>query len=904
MTLQMLLSRVASSGIKLWLDGEQLAVRAPKGTLTPELRLALAEHKEELMALLRRQAARALKSPIPRGPESAAVPAPLSSGQERLWFLNRLVPDSPLYNLSVRLLIKGALDREALAQAFSALNARHEALRTTFPELEGRPHSVVAPASGFDLPSVDLTLLSPEESQRELARLSRANRLEPFVLSSRSLLRVLLVSLKKEEHVLLVTQHHIITDAWSVGVLFTELGQLYRAFAANKTPVLPELPIRYADYARWQQAALRGDAAQQSRAWWKEKLAGLPRLELPTSRACPASPTHAGDSRAIAVSPWLTARLKELSLREGCTLFVTLLSAWVILLHRYSSQDDFAVGTMTAGRDRSEVQGLLGFFVNTLVLRCDTSGAPTVSALLHRLREVAAAALEHDGVPFDEVVKATGATRGLGLNPLIQAVFLFENLAAPDAEIPAMTWTPQASKPDASVEGVTKCDLVLLFMEQNGGLAGSIDYATDLFDAATIERMVGHLQVLLHAIVEDPQAPISKQPMLTAEERQQLMAWNQTTTHDPQDRCLHELFEAQAARSPQAVALCCEQQQLTYQELNERANQLAHHLRSLGVGSEDRVGLCVERSAEVVIGILGILKAGGAYVPLDPMYPKERLAFMLEDSRAKALLTQRWLMAALPDHPVHRLYLDTDWEAIAKEQTSNLTSGAEPENRAYVIYTSGSTGRPKGVEVSHANVARLLAATQDWFHFDARDVWTLFHSYSFDFSVWEIWGALLFGGRLVVVPVEVSRAPEEFHRLLCRERVTVLNQTPSAFRMLVTADESAAPELGPALRLVIFGGEAVDLQSLRPWFQRHGDRRPQLVNMYGITETTVHVTYRRLSQGDLDGESASPIGRPIPDLQVYVLDGNQQLLPIGVPGELYVGEIGRASCRERVSSPV
>ncbi|WP_420895036.1 non-ribosomal peptide synthetase, partial [Sorangium cellulosum] len=440
-----------------------------------------------------------------------------------------------------------------------------------------------------------------------------------------------------------------------------------------------------------------------------------------------------------------------------------------------------------------------------------------------------------------------------------------------------------------------KFELTLALQETEEGLRGMLEYNTDLFDAATIERMAGHYQTLLESLVAEPSRRVSELPLLTEAERQKLqVTWNATEADTPRDACLHALFEAQVEKTPDAVAVVFEGQKLTYRALDARANQLAHHLRRLGVGPDVLVGLCVERSLEMVVGLLGILKAGGAYVPLDPTYPAERLAFMLEDTGAPVLLTQQSLVPQLEDQTARVVCLDADWAEVARQSDARLEHEATGESLAYVIYTSGSSGRPKGVQVTHGNVVRLFTATQAWFHFDASDVWTLFHSYAFDFSVWEIWGALLHGGRLVVVPFEVSRSPQKFHHLLCREGVTVLNQTPSAFRALVAADASATEDPCRSLRLVVFGGEAVDLPSLRPWFERHGDRRPQLVNMYGITETTVHVTYRPLSSSDLEGGSSSPVGRPIPDLQVYVLDGSKQLLPVGVPGELYVGGAGVA----------
>jgi amino acid adenylation domain-containing protein len=421
------------------------------------------------------------------------------------------------------------------------------------------------------------------------------------------------------------------------------------------------------------------------------------------------------------------------------------------------------------------------------------------------------------------------------------------------------------------------------------------EYSSDLFDPTTIERMVGHFQTLLKGIVSNPEQTISELPLLTEGEKHQLLVeWNDTESDYPRDRCIHELFEEQVERTPDAIAVVFEGQRLTYREVNQRANKLAHHLREIGVAPEVLVGICIERSMEMVIGILGILKAGGAYVPIDPSYPKDRLTFMLEDTNAPVLITQSSLIERLPAHNATVLCLDRDWGEISGKSQDNPLPLTAPDNLAYVIYTSGSTGIPKGTLIAHHNVVRLFRATRSWFSFAPEDVWTLFHSYAFDFSVWEIWGALLHGGRLVIVPFEVSRSPHEFYELLCREQVTVLNQTPSAFRQLVGVEESIIDPSRLGLRLVIFGGEALDFQSLKPWFDRHGDQRPQLINMYGITETTVHVTYRIIKEADLSARQPSLIGAPIPDLELYVLDPHRKLVPVGVAGELYVGGAGLA----------
>ncbi|CAC5344912.1 putative Acetate--CoA ligase [Planktothrix rubescens CCAP 1459/22] len=529
---------------------------------------------------------------------------------------------------------------------------------------------------------------------------------------------------------------------------------------------------------------------------------------------------------------------------------------------------------------------------------------PSFQELLMRVREMSLGAYAHQDLPFEMLVEALQPERNLSHTPLFQVMFVLQNTPLSEVEMSGLTVN------SLPLEGETaKFDLTLSMQNTETGLMGVWEYNTDLFNSETIERMNGHFMTLLEGIIANPRERVSQLPLLTKVEQQQLLIdWNNTEVDYPDDKCIHQLFEEQVERTPNAVAVVFEGQQLTYNELNCRANQLAHYLQSLGIKPDELVGIGVERSLEMIVGLLGILKAGGAYVPLDPKYPLERISFMLEDSQVKVLVTQAKLVESIPQHQAQLICLDTDWEKIAQNITSNPESGVKPDNLTYIIYTSGSTGKPKGVLVNHANVVRLFAATDSWYHFNYQDVWTLFHSYAFDFSVWEMWGALLYGGRLVIVPYLVTRSPESFYELLCQEKVTILNQTPTAFRQLIQAEESVKGDISPllrevgkdsvtetdlSLRLVIFGGESLEINSLQPWFDRHGDQLPQLVNMYGITETTVHVTYRPLSMADVNS-TASVIGRPLPDLQVYLLDQYLQPVPVGVPGEMYVGGAGVA----------
>ena len=819
---------------------------------------------------------------------------PLSWAQERLWFLHHLEGESGAYTIPFAVRLEGNLNVKALSGAIEAIVRRHEVLRTRFEIKDDKPVQVIDPNIAITLPVVDLQNVADPWKQVEQLAIQEAYK--PFALARDPMLRVKMWQVAQQEYVLLLVIHHIAADGWSIGVLIRELSAHYRAISTASSVELPELSVQYADFTVWQRQWLTNQVLERQLSYWKQELAGAPPLlELPTDRPRPAIQTFRGGIEGFQIEASLTSALKQISQESKSTLFMTLLAAFVVLMSRYSGQKDLVIGSPIANRNRKEIEELIGFFVNILPLRFDLSRELTFADLLAQVRQVTQNAYDHQDLPFEILVEQLQPERKLNRNPLVQVVFVLQNAPSSGWDLPGLRVEKMPWGLDAA-----RFDIELNFWETQSGLEGYCCYSSDLFDGATIARMMQHFQNLLEAIclqhtgaiAANPQQPVSLLPLLTQQENHQLlMEWNNTQVNYPQDKCIHQLFEEQVNRTPNAVAIVYGNQQLTYQQLNTRANQLAHYLRSLGVGADVLVGLCVERSLSMVVGLLGILKAGGAYVPLDPEYPQDRLSFMLEDAQVSLLLTQQQLVESLPQHQAHIVCLDTDWEKIAIECELNLENTSTPDNLAYVIYTSGSTGKPKGVLVNHSNVARLFAATDFWYNFNQDDVWTLFHSYAFDFSVWEIWGALLYGGRLVVVPYLVTRDPESFYELLCQEKVTVLNQTPSAFRQLIQAEQSIATAGDLKLRLVIFGGEALEIKSLQPWFERHGDSLPQLVNMYGITETTVHVTYRPLSKADLN-HTASLIGRPIPDLQVYVLDEHKQLVPIGVPGEMYVGGEG------------
>ena len=813
--------------------------------------------------------------------------SPVSFAQERLWFLDRLDPGTPLYNVLISYTLRGGLNPVVLQRAFREIIRRHEILRTTFQVQEGSPVQVISSAAVLDFTIRDLT--AAEDPEAESQRVADAERHRVFDITRAPLFRTILLRVSREEHVLLVLAHHIVFDGWSTAVLFHELSTLYADFSAGRPSSLPELPIQYADYAEWQRGKLQGPELESLLAFWTKTLDGAPQLlDLPTDRPRPAVQAFGGARHWFTLDKGLTARIKELCRREGVTLYTVLLALFETMLFRYSGREDLLVGCPVAGRLYEQTEPLIGLFVNTLVLRGDLSGDPSFRELLRRTREMTLGALAHQDLPFEKLVQAIKPERSRGYSPLVQVALTLENTPPPALALGELTAVPFYA--DART---AKFDLALHVAEQEGTLRANLEYDTALFDPATVSRMAANFRTLTEDAVADPGRPLSRLSLLSEEERRRLVSeYGTPSPVSIPPECLHRRFEVQAAKTPEAAALEFEGARLTYGELNARANRLAHLLRDSGVGPEVFVPLYLSRGFDLIVAILAVLKAGGAYVPLDPRYPRDRIAFMLEDCGASLVVTQQSLADRLPNGVAKILSLDADADAIARQSPENPDLRNSVDSAAYVIYTSGSTGEPKGVVVTHANVDRLLTQTEPWYGFGERDVWSLFHSCAFDFSVWEIWGALRYGGRLVVVPYWVSRSPEAFEDLLSRTGVTVLNQTPSAFRQLLEADRVAPKPL--ALRLVIFGGEALEPELLRPWLDVHGEEDPRLVNMYGITETTVHVTYHPVTRRDLEQPWASVIGRPIPDLKLYVLDSASNLCPIGVPGELFVGGSGVA----------
>ncbi|MDP9901728.1 non-ribosomal peptide synthetase [Variovorax ginsengisoli] len=814
----------------------------------------------------------------------------LSHAQMRQWFLWQLDPQSTAYHISGALRLNGVLDANALRASLDDLVQRHESLRTVFrADASGLAEQLICATGGIDFSLINLLAVA-DGDERELRAKQEARRLSdtPFDLGKGPLLRVGLIRLAAEAHVLVVVMHHIVSDGWSMQIIVDELVARYRARVLGQASDLQPLSLQYADYAAWQRAWLEAGEKERQLAYWKAHVGtDQPVLQLPTDHARRADGRYSAVRHGFTLPDGLVKRLHGRAQAQGATLFMALLAGFQVLLSRYTGQSDVRLGVPVANRHRAEVEGVIGFFVNTQVLCGVVDGRSTLSQVLAQARDTALGAQAHQDLPFEQLVEALQPDRSLSASPLFQVMFNHQR-----GDFRALQDLPGLVLTDYELEAqAAQFELALDTSEDmDGRVQASLRYASELFDAPTMERMAAHYLAVLQALADAPQQAVGDVMLLGEAEQARLVAWSEQVPRAADTGPVHRRIERQARARPEAPALAFDGEMLSYGELNARANRLAHHLIALGVRPETKVGVAVERSIEMVVGLLGILKAGGAYVPLDPEYPADRLAYMVADSGVTLLLTQSHLGARIPGAEGLQVLsldtLDTGSESDADPQVA--LSG---ENLAYVIYTSGSTGRPKGAQLCHRNVTRLLDATESWFHFGPEDVWTMFHSYAFDFSVWEVFGALCTGGKMVIVPFWVSRSPEDFLQLLQAQKVTVLNQTPSAFGQLASLPQTYQERL--ALRVVIFGGEALDPQRLRQWIEHHGDESPQLVNMYGITETTVHVTYRRITAADI-GRPRSPVGVAIADLGMRVLDAQLNLVPIGVAGELHVSGEGLA----------
>jgi amino acid adenylation domain-containing protein len=848
---------------------------------------SVAEFSQRIAAAQRTDARAA--PPIPRVRRGAAL-AP-SFAQQRLWFLDQLEPENAFYNIAEAVRLRGALNIAGLHASLNEMVRRHEALRTRFETVGGTPVQVIEPELSLALSVADLSGFEDEERERRTQALALEEAMRPFDLATGPLIRATLLRLGEEEHVALFTLHHIVADAWSMGVLVREVAALYRAYTDARAPGLPELPIQYADFAHWQRAYLSGEVLERQVAYWKEQLSGAPELlQLPTDRPRPAVQSHRGAHHPFVLGTELTQGLRELSRRAGATLFMTLVAALSVLLSRYSGQRDICVGTPIANRTRSEIEPLIGFFVNTLVLRMHLKADPSFAMLLDQVRRTALDAYAHQDAPFEHLIDELNPGRDLSQSPLFQVMLALQNTPADALEFDRLTLERLAS-PAVSA----KFDLTFNFTEAADRLKGAIEYATDLFDAGTIERMAGHFRELLEGIVAAPDARIGALTLLTAGERHQLVhAWNTTDVTYPRDRCAHELFAAQARRTPEAIAVVHEGAQLSYAELNQRSNRLAHYLRGLGVGPDVLVGICVERSLEMIIAVLGILKAGGAYLPLDPDDPTQRLRLMLTDAAPALVLTQLHLADRLRCVGVATFCLDRDWPVLDRSPATDPINASSALDLAYAIYTSGSTGPPKGVLLQHGGLLNHTTAHQRLCELTASDRVLQFAALNFDTSVEEIFPSLVAGATIFIRPRHLLDAGETFSNYITTHAISILDLPTALWHQWSVFLENSACSVPDCVRLVIVGGEKVLQSQLAGWCRLPGRNAARWLNTYGPTEATISATYFGLSADGACPDFEVPIGRPIWNTQVHILDAALEPLPIGVAGELYIAGAGLA----------
>ncbi|HEV7859202.1 MAG TPA: amino acid adenylation domain-containing protein [Pyrinomonadaceae bacterium] len=807
---------------------------------------------------------------------------PTSFAQERLWFLDQLVPNNAFYNIDTSLRLNFAVDPATLEHSLNEIVRRHETLRTTFKAVDGQPVQVVAPTLHVPLPVVDLRGLDEAAREAKAVALATADSQQAFDLARGPLLRATLLCLGDEDYVFLLTMHHIIADGWSLVLLFQELSDIYEAFGAGLPSPLPELPIQYADFAVWQRDWLRGEVLEEQLSYWRNQLRDLPVLQFPTDWPRPTVLSYEGSLHTLWLPDSLARALRDLGAREKTTLFMTVLAAFNVLLSRYTGQDDIAVGTPVANRDRAEIETLIGFFVNSLVLRTDLSGNPSFRDLLGRVRETALQAYAHQDLSFETLVEKLQPERDMSRNPLFQVTLqLFSDFGAYD-EQQSNLFEGEALETE---KGTANIDFALDLWEMADGIYGTIEYSTDLFTAATISRLANHFETLLESIVAHPDRRISELSILSdAEHEQLLVQWNRTEMQFPGDVCLHQLVEAPAERTPEALAVVCRDQSLTYLELDRRANQLARYLQGQGVGPEITVAVFLERSIEMVVALLAILKAGGAYLPLDPANPTARLAFMLRDAQPKLVLTQKGLLSSLPPMTTPCILYEDESDAFQRLSETRLSTRAASDHLAYVIYTSGSTGLPKGVMVTHAAICNHLLWMQAAFPLAADDRVLQKYSLSFDVSILEIFGTLLAGARLIIAGPGRHLDLLELVSLMNREAVTVLDLVPSMLAVLL---EDPSFNESRSLRRVTCGGEVLPKDLVEKFSER---MKIELNNIYGPTEATIGSTFHTC----VPSEQVVPIGRPVANTQVYLLDRSLNPLPAGVCGEIYIGGDGLA----------
>jgi amino acid adenylation domain-containing protein len=811
---------------------------------------------------------------------------PLSFAQARMWFLNQIEPENSAYNISAALRLNGSFNITILEKCIKAIVKRHEILRTRFAIVEEKPVQIINNCSNFFFSIVDLQSLSEIQKQNEVLLLAKNEAQKPFDLKQDRLLRITLIKLSSQENVVLFTMHHIVSDGWSIAILVKEIATLYQAYLEGKPSPLPELPIQYADFAVWQREWLTKEVLASQLDYWRKQLQEIPRLDLPLDYPRPSNGCDRGATKSFQLSGALTAAIKALAQKEGVTLFMTLLTAFKVLLYRYSHQNEIVVGTPIANRNRAEIEGLIGFFVNTLVLRTNLKGNPSFSKLSQSVREVTLKAYTHQDVPFEQLVEELKVERHLNRHPFFDVMFALENGTGEGLKLPELSLSYLSEETNTAL-----FDLILSMSETETGLVGTIEYSTELFKHNTIDRILVHFQTLLEAIVTEPEQKISQLFLLTAAEQKQLLIeWNNTEKEYPKDKRIERLFEEQVEKTPDAIALVKETQHLTYRELNNKANQLARYLQNLGVKLEKTVGIYLDRSLEMAIAILGILKAGGTYIPIDPNYPTERITEILEDAGVEILLTQQYFKTQFQDK-IQLVNLDSNWSQSERESTENYLARVTSENLAYVIYTSGSTGKPKGVAVTHKALVNYTLDIAEQFELQNNDRVLQFAAVGFDVVIEEIFPTWIKGATLVFPSTTEPLSCREFQQLITREQLTVFELPTAYWHQWVLELFSSGDTVPGCVRLAIVGGERISPERLKQWqtFQT------PLVHVYGLTETTVTSTLYRLPSNTEKREIKElPIGSAIANTQIYLLDSHLQPVPIGVPGELYIGGAGLA----------
>jgi len=876
LTVYNLISHLNSLGVKIRYEDDQLRIIAPKGALNPDLRAEISQHKAAIIALLNVE-------DIPKNVDSKSIRTspldkdlPLSFAQQRLWFLDQYETNLTAYNLLRAFRIIGPLDENILKLSLTEIIRRHETLRTTFVTHDDKPVQIINSKPILPITKIDLQHLSENEKEEEARRITEADAETPFDLT-KSVLRCFLIKMSTHGHILVITTHHIASDGWSHGVFNYELSALYNAFSDGEASPLVDNPIQYRDFSRWQQEWIQGGVQEEQLKYWRNQLAGIETLELPTDRHHPLTQSYAGTSINFEIPENLAEKIRLIGKKNNTTLFMTLLTAFNVLLSRYSGQLDICIGTPIANRHYPGVENLIGFFVNMLVIRTDLSGKPNFQQLLHHVRETTLTAYTHQDLPFEKLVGELILERDLVRSPLFQVAFSLFNKTENHLEFGGLQVNHYSIKRQTA-----RFELDLVFIEKNQGLQGILRYNTVLFKEETIQRMTDHFLILLEGLAGNPEQQVHSLSILPESEYQKTTEhWNDTQKDYPREKCVHLLFEEQVEKTPDKTAFTFENKSLSYRNLNNNANQVANLLRKSGVGPEKKVGILMEPSLELVVGLLGIVKAGGTYVPLDPDLPPERLSFMTTDSQISVLLTQDRLLDLLPDDQIKKICLDTDWDIISLESQENLRNTVTPLNLIYVIYTSGSTGKPKGVQIPHRAVVNLLHSMTHKPGLTDQDILLSVTTVSFDISVLELFLPLMVGAQVLLVSREVATDGMLLAQKLKAISATVLQATPATWRILLDSGWSGSDQLK-----ILCGGEAWDLDLAEQLLERCAS----LWNMYGPTETTVYSTGCKIETED---EQIS-IGRPIANTQVYILDSHFQLVPVGVTGTLFIGGDGLA----------